>query len=156
MDDDDNDYHDADDKCGTVLGMNARGNRSTQRKPTTVSLCPPQIPHDLTLARIRAIVVGSRRLTACATARPLIVVSRCMKRLFRCQIIEGRRSAGTPSILTQVFCGVLQSPYENSGVIPLLGHGHFLLNYSQLIIHQLSYRQPSIDQPTFILSPSPK
>jgi hypothetical protein len=30
----------------------------------TVPFCPPQIPHDLTWARIRAAVVGSRRLAA--------------------------------------------------------------------------------------------
>jgi hypothetical protein len=36
---------------------------STRRKPAPVSLCPPQIPHDLTWARIRAAAVGSRRLT---------------------------------------------------------------------------------------------
>jgi hypothetical protein len=29
---------------GTMIG---RGNRNTQRKPATVSLCPPQIPHAL-------------------------------------------------------------------------------------------------------------
>jgi hypothetical protein len=41
-----------------------RGNRSTRRKTAPVPLCPPQIPHDLTLARTRAATVGSRRLTA--------------------------------------------------------------------------------------------
>jgi hypothetical protein len=35
-----------------------------------VPLCPPQIPNDLTRARTRAEAVGSRRLTAWATARP--------------------------------------------------------------------------------------
>jgi hypothetical protein len=30
---------------GMIIG---RGNRSTRRKPAPVSLCPPQIPHDLT------------------------------------------------------------------------------------------------------------
>jgi hypothetical protein len=35
------------------------------RKPVPVSLCPPQIPHDLT----RVAAVGIRRLTAWATAR---------------------------------------------------------------------------------------
>jgi hypothetical protein len=28
--------------------MISKGNRSTQRKPAPVPLCPPQIPHDLT------------------------------------------------------------------------------------------------------------
>jgi hypothetical protein len=39
-----------------------RGNRSTQRKPAAVPLCPPQTPH--------AAAVESQRLTAWATARP--------------------------------------------------------------------------------------
>jgi hypothetical protein len=38
-----------DDECGAVGGMRiGRGNRSTRKKPAPVSLCPPQIPHDLT------------------------------------------------------------------------------------------------------------
>jgi hypothetical protein len=44
-----------DDECGAVGGMRiGRGNRSTRRKPASVPLCPPQIPHDLTWARTRA------------------------------------------------------------------------------------------------------
>jgi hypothetical protein len=36
------------DKYGTIGGMRiGKGNRSTRRKPTPVSLCQPQIPHDL-------------------------------------------------------------------------------------------------------------
>jgi hypothetical protein len=47
--------------CGAVGGIKiGRGNRSTQRKPAPVQLCPPLIPHDLT----RAAVVGSQPLTA--------------------------------------------------------------------------------------------
>jgi hypothetical protein len=42
------DDDDDDDGCGAVSGMSGKGNRSTQRKPTLVQLCPPQIPHDLT------------------------------------------------------------------------------------------------------------
>jgi hypothetical protein len=49
----------------------SRGNRSTRRKPAPVPLCQPQIPHDLTRARTRTAVVGSRRLTAWAVARPV-------------------------------------------------------------------------------------
>jgi hypothetical protein len=38
--------------CGAIGGMkNGRGNRSTRRKPATAPLCPPQNPHDETLAR---------------------------------------------------------------------------------------------------------
>jgi hypothetical protein len=39
-------------------------------KPALLSLCSPQIQHDLTWARSRAAAVGSRRLTAWAMARP--------------------------------------------------------------------------------------
>jgi hypothetical protein len=35
--------------CGAIGGMKiCRGNRSTRRKPASVPLCPPQIPHDQT------------------------------------------------------------------------------------------------------------
>jgi hypothetical protein len=44
-----------DDECGAVGGMRiGRGNRSTRRKLTPVPLYLPQIPHDLSWARIRA------------------------------------------------------------------------------------------------------
>jgi hypothetical protein len=53
------------DDYGAVGGMRiSRGNRSTQRKPAPVPLCPPQIPHDLTWDRTRAPAMGSQRLTA--------------------------------------------------------------------------------------------
>jgi hypothetical protein len=56
---------DDDDDCGAVGGMRTgKGNRSTQRKPDPVPLCPLQIPHDLICARNRAAAVGSRRLAA--------------------------------------------------------------------------------------------
>jgi hypothetical protein len=55
-----------DGECGAVGGMRIRkGNRSTRRKTGPEPVCPPQIPHDLTWARTRAAVVGSRRLTHC-------------------------------------------------------------------------------------------
>jgi hypothetical protein len=63
-----------DNECGAVDGMRiGKGNRSTRRKPTPVPLRPPQIQHDLTWARTRAAVVGSRRLTAWAMARPTAI-----------------------------------------------------------------------------------
>jgi hypothetical protein len=56
---------DDDDEGKKIGGMRiGKGNRSTRRKPALVSLCPPQIPHNLTRSRTRAAVVGSRRLTA--------------------------------------------------------------------------------------------
>jgi hypothetical protein len=53
-----------DDECGAIGGMLRRKNGSARIKLDPVSLCPPQIPHDMTQARTRAAAVGSRRLTA--------------------------------------------------------------------------------------------
>jgi hypothetical protein len=37
--------------CGAIGGIKiGRGNRSTRRKPVPAPFCPPQIPHDQTLA----------------------------------------------------------------------------------------------------------
>jgi hypothetical protein len=45
-------------ECGAVGEMRiGKGNRSTRRKPVSVPLCPPQIPHDLTWYRTRAAAV---------------------------------------------------------------------------------------------------
>jgi hypothetical protein len=50
--------------CGAIGGVKiVRGNRSTQRKPASVPLCPPQIPHGLTRVQTRATAVGSQQLT---------------------------------------------------------------------------------------------
>jgi hypothetical protein len=60
------------DECGAISAMKiGRGNRSTctQRKPSLVSLCPPQILLDLTWARTRTAAVGSRQQTAWAMRR---------------------------------------------------------------------------------------
>jgi hypothetical protein len=60
-----------DDDYGALGGMRiGRGNRSTRRKPASVPLCPPQIPHDLTCDLTRDAAVRSQRLTAWAMARP--------------------------------------------------------------------------------------
>jgi hypothetical protein len=60
-----------DDECGAVGGMRiGRGNRSTWRKPSSMPLCPPQVPYDLTWALTRAAALGTRRLTAWAMAQP--------------------------------------------------------------------------------------
>jgi hypothetical protein len=58
--------------CGAIGGMKiGRGNRSTERKPAPVPLCPQQIPHDLTRAQTQDAAVGSQRLTASAMARSI-------------------------------------------------------------------------------------
>jgi hypothetical protein len=62
---------DDEDDCGAIGRMKIGSrNRSTRRKPTPVSLFPPQIPHDQTRTWTRAAAVGSRRLTAWAMAWP--------------------------------------------------------------------------------------
>jgi hypothetical protein len=54
-----------DEEYGAVGGLRiGRGNRSTQRKPAPMPLCPPQIPHDLSWDRTLAAAVGSQRLAA--------------------------------------------------------------------------------------------
>jgi hypothetical protein len=50
------------DNCEAIGGMIGRRNRSTVRKPVSESLCPPQIPHDLTRVRTRVAAVRSREL----------------------------------------------------------------------------------------------
>jgi hypothetical protein len=52
------------------IGM---GNWSTRRKPAAKTLCPLQIPHDLTRAPTRAAVMESRRLTAWTMARLVLL-----------------------------------------------------------------------------------
>jgi hypothetical protein len=52
--------------------MIGSGNRSTRRKPAPMLFCPPQTPY-AARTRTRAAAVGSQRLTAWATARPLYV-----------------------------------------------------------------------------------
>jgi hypothetical protein len=65
---DDGDY-------GAVGGMKSgRGNCSTRRKPAPMPVCPPQIPHDQTLAQTQAAAVGSQRLTTWAVVRPYLNV----------------------------------------------------------------------------------
>jgi hypothetical protein len=59
-----------DDECAAVGGRRiGRGNRSSRRRPALVPLFPPQIAHALTRARTQVAVVGSRQITAWATAR---------------------------------------------------------------------------------------
>jgi hypothetical protein len=58
-----------DDDCGPIGAILGRGNRSNRIKHASVTVCPPQIPHDLIRARIRVADVGSQRLTARPSAR---------------------------------------------------------------------------------------
>jgi hypothetical protein len=53
-------------RSGSRIG---RGNWRNRRKTAPVSLCSPQIPHDLTWPRTRSAALGSRWLTAWAMTR---------------------------------------------------------------------------------------
>jgi hypothetical protein len=44
----------------------------------------------------------------------------------------------TLDILTEAFCGYLQPLQVNTGIVPRLGHGHFIPNFAQFV------RQPTI------------
>jgi hypothetical protein len=59
------DYDDG--EIGRKIGW---GSRWTRRKPAPVPLCAPQTPH-IARTRTRAAAVGSQRITAWATARPI-------------------------------------------------------------------------------------
>jgi hypothetical protein len=60
---------DDDDDCGAISGgMSDRVNRSTEDKPASAPLCPPQIPHDLTRARTRP-ALSDRPSYATASSR---------------------------------------------------------------------------------------
>jgi hypothetical protein len=48
-----------DDNCGSVGGTSGRGTPSTRRKLAPDPLRPPQIPHELTVARTKVIVAES-------------------------------------------------------------------------------------------------
>jgi hypothetical protein len=73
-----------DDEYGAVGGMIGRGNGSTRRSSAPVQLPPSQIPHYQARSRTWIAAVGSKRLTACATAqpcrfsfRPVLIISVC-------------------------------------------------------------------------------
>jgi hypothetical protein len=69
-----------DEECGAVKGMIDRGNRSTQRKPAPMLLCPPQIPHNLIRAGTRVTTAGTRWLTTWVTVLPSL--TRFIKRFW--------------------------------------------------------------------------
>jgi hypothetical protein len=57
-------------ECGAVHGMRkGRGNRSTQRKPPLLPLCPPQFSQDLLWHQTLAVAVGNSQLTVCALSQ---------------------------------------------------------------------------------------
>jgi hypothetical protein len=86
-----------DDECGAMDEMLGRGNRSSRRKPATVPLSSP-FPHTLTRARSQADAVGSRRLTASATERPLIGFSVINSELiwYKCSQISDKNKLRGP------------------------------------------------------------
>jgi hypothetical protein len=61
--------------CGAIGGM------KIDRETEVLGENPSQIPHDQTRARTLAAAVGSHRLTAFATARPLDSISSQLRRI---------------------------------------------------------------------------
>jgi hypothetical protein len=72
-----------DDDCGSICVIIGREERSSRRTLAPVSLCPPQIPYDLTGARTMAAAVGSRRLGASATALPTAPTVQAVTSLYK-------------------------------------------------------------------------
>jgi hypothetical protein len=69
-----------DDECRAVGGIIGRGNRSTRRKPTPVTLCPSWSPHDLNRDRTQAAAMGFMRLSTWGTTRPPLIVAQLVKK----------------------------------------------------------------------------
>jgi hypothetical protein len=89
---------------GAFGGMRiGRGNRSTRRKPTAVTPCPPQIPHDLTWYRPRAAEAGSQDwYQAAAYTFCTGVGGKCWQRSAR---LHGVTSQKTAAIILISDCG---------------------------------------------------
>jgi hypothetical protein len=64
---------------GEIGGMIGKGNRSTQRKPAPVPLCPPQTPH-AARTRTRAAAVGSQRLNRLSYGTAMLAVTLLVKK----------------------------------------------------------------------------
>jgi hypothetical protein len=110
-----------------------RGNRSSLRKPAPVPLCPPQIPHDLTWDRTRAVAVGSQRLTAWAMARPSSYL-----KAHSCRIIpptlsgmESKRRKLIDEKLEEIDATIKLPPWKFSGILRIR-LGFQVLNISLL------------------------
>jgi hypothetical protein len=101
---------------GEIGGMIGRGNRSTQRKPAPVPLCPPQTPH-AARARTQAAAVASQRLTACATARPGTTL-RLAPTLLTCLACVALPGAHAPASIALLVTGARKLPlYDNAAVL---------------------------------------
>jgi hypothetical protein len=109
-----------DDERETFGGMRiGRGNRSTWRKPVPLPFRPPHMPHDPTWARTRAAVVGSRRLTAWAMARPSIDITKLLKEL---QILSSMYSLFIPPLVKKK-CGFTCNKRNNNKYSPNILRG---------------------------------
>jgi hypothetical protein len=81
-----------DDSCGEVDRMNnCQAKPKYPEKSARGQLCP-LMPHDFTLDRSRTAVVGSWRVTACATARPSLGVT---LNIYVLKVLGSNRIQGT-------------------------------------------------------------
>jgi hypothetical protein len=124
-----------DDECGAVGGTLHTENRSTQRKPATVALCLPQIPHDLTWARTRAAAMGSRRLTARAKER-------LNDRVYSTSLSVCMRRMRTESqYILSLFQQRLEAVAQTSNAISQNRHDTILMRPEKNLLNILSRRQ---------------
>jgi hypothetical protein len=93
---------------GEIGGMIGKGNRSTRRKPAPLPLCPPQNPH-AARTRTRAAAVGSQRLTARATARPVYIL-----------LLVRYPHLNSPQEHRRYFCGGYTIPASYWGKTPVI------------------------------------
>jgi hypothetical protein len=124
-----------DDECWAVSGMRiGRGKRGTRRKPVPVSLCTPQIPHNLTRARTLAAAVGIQRLPSELWRGPyynklmnmnltsvyyMVAVQRSL--LYFCESLPSssvKCALYTFQIFFVLLCGIaLPAPWSRRGVL---------------------------------------
>jgi hypothetical protein len=93
--------------CGIKIG---RGKWSTRRKASSVTLCPPQIPHDQIRARNRAASVGSQRLnllsygaSSVASDVHLHLIFRTLNRFYFQHACSNLTPVGNANISTGIF-----------------------------------------------------
>jgi hypothetical protein len=97
-------------KIGTV--RTGRGNRSTRRKPAPVSLLPLQTQYGLARDRTQDNALRSRRLSACAMALPMFLLSAQFKNIYSLSSCFKRqfKALNRGSLLGPKKYGVLKNP----------------------------------------------
>jgi hypothetical protein len=128
------------DDYGPVGGMRiGRGNRSTRRKSAPAPLYPPQILHDLTWDRTRAVAVGSQRLIPWAMARPVTSLSKLLKAVSKTRLywIHKNSCFGDKERASAFWCDILEG--NLLGEHPTRGHFEISPSYLRVKIKLLGF-----------------